>query len=178
MMGMMTVMLTLCAPELIRIIGTEEYISAIWIIPSVALAIFYTYCYNLYCNIEFYYSRTKYVMVASVVGAALNIVLNLIFINLFGFIAAGYTTMVCYLVFMLAHFFFMKKVCREEQITQPVFNNRFILWFSVGLSVFCLGLLFVYQYQIIRIMIAVIMIIVAMMNKKLFMDFINIRKEK
>ncbi len=177
-MGFMTVMLTLCAPELIRIIGTEEYISAVWIIPSVALAIFYTYCYNLYCNIEFYFSKTQYVMFASVIGAILNIVLNLIFIQSHGFIAAGYTTMVCYLVFMLAHFFFMKKVCSEENITDEIFNNRFILFFTVVLSILCLGIQLLYPYFIVRFILIFIVLIISVVKKNLFIDLINIRKEK
>ncbi len=177
-MGFMTVMLTLCAPELIRIIGTEEYISAVWIIPSVALAIFYTYCYNLYCNLEFYFSKTKYVMYASVVGAVLNIILNLIFIKTHGFIAAGYTTMICYLVFMLAHFFFMKRVCSEESITEDVYNNRFIFSFTVVLSILCLGIQLLYPYFIVRLILVFAVLILSYVKKNLFIDFINIKKEK
>ena len=177
-MGFMTVLLTVCAPEMIKIIGTKEYFISIWIIPSVSLANFYTYCYNLYCNIEFYYNRTKYVMIASSVGAILNIILNLIFIRLFGFIAAGYTTMICYLVFMIAHFLFMMKVCKEENISEDIFDNRLMFWFTLSLSIVCLGIQFAYNYLLIRIVITIIVCMIIFKNKQRFKDFVNIRKEK
>ena len=177
-MGLMTLCLIVCAPELIKIIGTEEYNSSVWIIPSVALAIYYTYCYNLYCNIEFYYNRTKYVMIASTIGAILNIVLNLIFIHMFGFIAAGYTTMVCYLVFMIAHFVFMKIVCREENITETVYDNRFIGIFTVVLSIIGLSIQIAYPYIVIRLIMLFMIIVITLLNRDRFMDYLNMRKEK
>lgn len=178
MMGSMTILLIVCAPELIKIIGTEEYNSSVWIIPSVALAIYYTYCYNLYCNIEFYYNRTKYVMVASTVGAVLNIGLNLIFIRSFGFVAAGYTTMVCYLVFMIAHFVFMKIVCREENITETVYDDRFISIFTVLLSIIGLSIQIAYPYMVIRSIMLLAIIVIIFLNRNRFMDLLNMRKEK
>ena len=177
-MGLMTLWLIVCAPELIKIIGTEEYNTSVWIIPSVALAIYYTYCYNLYCNIEFYYNRTKYVMIASTIGAILNIVLNLIFIRMFGFVAAGYTTMICYLVFMITHFVFMKIVCREENITETIYDNRFIGIFTVLLSIIGLSIQIVYPYMIIRLIILLVIIVITFLNKNRFIDFLNMRKEK
>lgn len=178
MIGLMTTLLIVCAPELIKIIGTEDYYSSVWIVPSVALAIYYTYCYNLYCNIEFYFSRTNYVMIASTIGALLNILLNLIFIRMFGFVAAGYTTMVCYLIFMIAHYIFMKIVCKEEEITVAVYDNRFIGMFSFFLSIIGLSIQVVYPFMAIRILLLLLVIIISYFNRNRFMEFISIRKEK
>ena len=177
-MGVATLWLTLCAPEVIKIMGPDEYYSAVWIIPAVSLGIFYTFCYNLYCNIEFYYSRTKYVMVASTCGAIINIILNYIFIPIFGFIAAGYTTLICYFIFMLIHFFFMKKVCKEEEIKEAIFDNNYIMLFTLILSIVCLSLQFAYSYIVIRGLIFIFLCIVLYLKKNIILDFINIRKEK
>lgn len=75
-------------PEIITIFAASEYKKAIWIFPPVAASIFYTYIYTLYVNVEFYFEKTKYVMFVSIFGAAINILLNYIFIPKFGFIAA------------------------------------------------------------------------------------------
>ena len=53
-------------------------------------------------------------MAASVSGAALNIVLNYIFIRRCGYIAAGYTTLVCYLCYCVAHYLMMRRILRKE----------------------------------------------------------------
>lgn len=177
-MGFATLLLTLCAPEIIKIMGPPDYYSAVWIIPAVSLGIFYTFCYNLYCNIEFYYSRTKYVMIASTTGAVVNVILNYIFIPIFGFIAAGYTTLICYFIFMIVHFLFMKKVCKEEEIKEPIFDNNFIMIFTLILSIICLSVQLAYSYIIIRILLLIVMLVVLYLKKDIVAEFMNIRKEK
>ncbi len=117
----------LVAPEIIRILGTSEYLDAVWIVPSVTISTYVVFCYGLFSNVEFYYSATKYVMVASVVGAILNVGLNAIFIPRYGFIAAGYTTLLCYVVFFAMHFWFMCKICKKETAGNLIFDIRFIL---------------------------------------------------
>lgn len=177
-MGVATLLLTICAPEIIKIMGPKDYYSAVWIIPAVSLGIFYTFCYNLYCNIEFYYSRTKYVMIASSCGAIINVILNYIFIPIFGFIAAGYTTLICYFIFMLVHFFFMKKVCNEEKIKDAIFDNNFIMLFTLILSIICLAMQIVYSSIVIRGLILILMGIVLYVKRGIIAEFMNIRKEK
>ncbi len=40
------------------------------------------------------------------------IILNFVFIRIFGYQAAGYTTLFCYSVNSILHYFFMRKVCK------------------------------------------------------------------
>ena len=91
----------LFAPELIWIVGSKEYHSAVYVVPPVAASVYFTFLYSMFSAVEFYYEQTTKIMYASVVTAGLNIILNAIFIKLFGFIAAGYTTLACY-VFLLS----------------------------------------------------------------------------
>ena len=44
----------------------------------------------------------------------------------FGFIAAAYTTLASYLALMLAHWLFMRRVLREQKITEKVYDSRAI----------------------------------------------------
>lgn len=64
------------------------------------------------------YKKTKYIMVASIIGAVLNVILNFALIPVFGYLAAGYTTLFCYLLFALFHGVFMLKIAQEQK------NNR------------------------------------------------------
>ena len=76
--AVLTIVAMLFGPELIKIFATEEYYQAIWIIPPVAMSVFFNSIYSVFVNIEFYYEKTKYVMYVTVVLAGLNIVLNYI----------------------------------------------------------------------------------------------------
>lgn len=152
--GLLIVVMSMCAilvaPEIVKILGTEEYMSAIWIIPAVATSVYFTYCYGLFGDIEFYYGKTKYVMIASTVGAILNIILNAIFIPIFGFIAAGYTTLFCYLVFMIMHYYYSRKICEEQIHGIEVFDIKFIVISCIGLCVCSVICIFMYNFFVLR----------------------------
>lgn len=157
LMGVMTLGITIVAPEIIMIIGTKEYMEAIWVIPSVALSVFFTFAYNLFCNIEFYYNETHYVMIASSVGAVLNVILNYIFIQMYGFIAAGYTTLFCYFVFMIMHYFFMKKICKKQNISSDIYDNKFIALMCILLFVAAMACMQLYNTLFVRYIIIAVL---------------------
>ena len=135
LVGGLTFLISLMAPEAVMILGTKEYMSAIWAIPPVMISVYFTFVYGMFCNVEVYYGATKYIMIASVSGAALNIVLNAVFIPIFGFIAAGYTTAVSYFGFMVMHYIFMGKVCRTNNIPNEAYDIRKVGLITVGLVV-------------------------------------------
>lgn len=157
--GAMTLMLMLVVPEIVAILGTEEYVTAIWIVPPILLGIYFSFCYGLFSNVEFYYSRTKNVAFATTVGAGLSLVLNFILLPRLGFISAGYTSLICYLVFMLLHYRFMLKICVEELDRQNFYDIKFIWLSCLALFVvMCVCLLsfnlsFVYRYVVLLVIV-------------------------
>lgn len=150
---------SLFAPEFIFILGGEKYLSAIWIVPPVSMSILFQSIYTFFADIEFYYERTKLVMVASIGVSIVNVILNAVFIPMYGFVAAGYTTLVCYILYSLVHFIFMKKICREEGISVP-FNSK-IMWI-VGTSyvVLAIGVSFLYIHTVMRYLVIIFMTVV------------------
>ncbi len=146
-----TLLFSLFAPEIVKIIGTKEYASAMYVIPVVAVGIFFTFVYDVYASIEFYFGATKYVMFASVVGAVLNLILNAICIPQYGFIAAAYTTLICYLAFALMHYLFSRKVLSRQAIDKSVYDDGIIGVLSVGMIVIGLGVMLSYEHTIFRI---------------------------
>ncbi len=166
LIAIVTMINTLIAPEVVMIVGTSEYRQAIWLIPSVSLSVYFTFCYNLFANVEFYYNETRYVMIASMVGAVLNILLNIIFIPRYGFLAAGYTTLVCYFVFMIMHYLFMRKICRKEKLGSYVYDNRAIGLISIVLFILSLLSMLIYDIVIARYLIIVVLSVVLFKNKK------------
>lgn len=99
-----SILLMLMAPEGVYIIGGEEYLPCLEIVPVLALGIFFSSFYFIFSNIEFVYERTKLVFPITLLGAGLNIVLNYIFIPEFGYGVAAYTTLVSYIIVALCHY--------------------------------------------------------------------------
>ena len=103
------------APEIVAIFAPPSYYDAIWVIPPVAMSVFFVFSYSCFACFEFYYEKTFFIAAATVVGATLNIVLNYICIPVWGYYAAGYTTLVCYIIYAVAHYLFMALICQRER---------------------------------------------------------------
>lgn len=127
------VLLILLAPEVIALIAPVEYYAAIYAVPPVATSCFFIFLYSLFGNIEFYYQKKKYIAIASVVGATLNIVLNFILIPIFGYLAAAYTTLICYIGFSMAHYLFSRKISLKELGVKSIYKDKMLLLMSIFL---------------------------------------------
>ena len=144
------ILLIMFAPEVLRIFAPSEYYDAIWVMPPVAMSVFFMYIYDMFAKFAFYYEKTGYIMLASVVGAALNVLLNWIFIKIYGYYAAGYTTLVCYLTYSIAHYIMMRIVCRKYIGKIRVYDLRILLGITVGfLAVGFIGLV-LYHFTVLR----------------------------
>ena len=170
-------LISLLSPEVIGLIGTKEYATAVYVIPVVTLSVFYTFIYDLYASVEFYYGATKFVMAASVSGALLNIILNAIFIPLFGFIAAAYTTLVCYMFFMLLHYVFAKRVLRIHDIQEKVYDDRMLFALALVLSIVSLGCMMTYKYLIVRLILIAVIAVVCIIKRKEIKSVIMVMRE-
>lgn len=112
--ALLAFLLSLVAPELMRIAAPPQYQEAVYVVPFVASSAIFLFVYSLFANFEFFYFANKFVAIASVGAAVLKIILNVVFIPMFGMYAAGWTTLACYMIFALAHTLFARVVCGRE----------------------------------------------------------------
>lgn len=148
--GLLNVAVILVAPEVLRILAPKSYQSAVWVIPPVTISVYFMFLYNLFATFEYYFEKTHYVTTATVIGALLNILLNAWLIPKFGFVAAGYTTLLCYMLYSLAHYCFMRKVCKDYLNDYRVYDARVILAIGLGVIVITALIMLFYDMAIIR----------------------------
>ena len=158
------------APEVIKIFATKEYYEAVWIIPPVAASVYFMFLYPVFSNVSFYFEENKFIMIASCVGAILNLILNYIFIPIFGYITAGYTTLICYILFGIAHYFCYKKVIKKNLKCSNIYDIRFICIVSVFLLISMFFMLFIYKFTVLRYSLIVLIIILIIYKRK---DVVN-----
>lgn len=120
-----TILVMLFSPELITILGSKAYWDAKYSVLPIIGAGYFSYLYTLPSSVEYYYSKTKYIAIGTTGAAMLNIVLNFIFINQYGYIAAAYTTLVTYFVYFIIHYIISKKIIKEN-----IFNIKVIVFAS------------------------------------------------
>ncbi len=98
------------APELIYILGGREYDLAKYVAIPMILDAFILFIYDMVVTGEYYTKKTVYIMLGTMAAAALNIVLNYIFILKYGFIAAAYTTLASYVLYLLLHLIISRRL--------------------------------------------------------------------
>ena len=138
------ILLIALAPEAIKIFAPDEYYEAIYVIPPVAMSVFFMFSFTFFAVFEFYYNETKQIAFATTVGALLNVILNYIFIRVFGYIAAGYTTLVCYIVYTIFHYRAMHKICSEQFDDIQPYNVR--IYMAIAISFIVVGFIFLFSY--------------------------------
>jgi O-antigen/teichoic acid export membrane protein len=149
------------------------------VIPPVACAVFFQFLYPLFSTIEFYYEKTHYILASSCLSAVLNIVLNYIFIPKYGYIIAGYTTLVCYIFFAFLHYLFQKKIFSEYvEAERNVFDSKIILLISGGLLL-AMGLItLLYRHRMIRYIICAVIIFILFLCKNIIINYYKSLKSR
>lgn len=175
--------LTLCLvsfiPDIFYLLLPESYYEALKVIPPVAAGAFFLFLYPLFGAIEFYYEENRYITIASLIGAVLNVLLNYVFINIFGFIAAAYTTLFCYVCFCICHYLFMKLVMKKRGNALVIYDIKSITIISFVVLVGSILMVLVYDSICVRwIIITLILIALICKRKSIFSIFTSlIRKE-
>ena len=161
----LSVIVSLFAPEILRIMAPSSYSEALWIFPSIAASVYFNSMYLYFANFESYFEKPFYFSIATTTGAIVNIVLNIILIPIYGFVAAGYTTLFCYVLFAIMHYIFMKKICNEMLNGIKVFNTKFILLLSFIVIILTLGVTILYKNSVFRYLIITLLIYIMILKK-------------
>jgi len=106
----LTVGLMALSPELIWLLGGEDYELAKYVAIPMVVDAFVLFLYDVIVSGEYYTKKTGFIMMGTVVAAALNVVLNYIFIRKYGFIAAAYTTLASYVCYLMLHLLISRKL--------------------------------------------------------------------
>lgn len=155
------------APEIILVMAGESYAEAAWVVPPVAMSILLLFYSQLFINVEFYYEEKNLLVWGSIGAAVLNIVLNALLIPIFGFVAAGYTTLLSYIAFAVANYFTMKVAVKKSGETMDAFNLPALIFLFLGFAALAFIAMALYNLPIVRyIIIAGVLLGVAIMHKK------------
>lgn len=154
------------APEIIYVIAGKKYAEAKWIVPPVAMSLLLLFYVQLSGNIEFYNENKIHLIISSVIAAITNIILNGFFIPIFGYYAAGYTTLISYILFAGIAYLFIKPKIRSGGELEHIYDVKSLLlilfvfaWIGfIGLAL--------YKILIIRVIIAILIIIVIFIIRK------------
>lgn len=164
MYSLVAILLVYLAPEIVRILATEEYYKGIYIMPPIAGGVYFIAVSNLYSNILVYLKRTNIIMISSVIAAVINVLLNYIMIEAYGYMAAAYTTLLSYVVMAVLLSIWANREFKKH-ITEVdfVYDNKLILVMSIVTLVISLFAISIYDYEIVRYTVAAVFLILTVL---------------
>lgn len=171
--ALICVMATMFAPEIVAIMSTGNYLEAIYVIPPIMGGVFFQVQYYIYANIVYYHKKPKYVMFASVTSVTLNLILGYFLISRFGYISAGYSTLICYLIQAIFDYFAMRRVVKEK-----VYDMKYIGLLSLFVVAVALVSNQFYDLMFVRYGIVFILILFAVIFRKKLIGIFKQMKSK
>ena len=168
---MMIMLFMLFTPEIMKIIAPASYYEAVYIIPPISASIMFQTMYSFFSIPEYYHDANKFSMLASAGAAIVNVITNYIFIKMFGYLAAGFTTLFCNFLMALGHYIYAKKVMKKHNMSYFDATEVFSISAITVASAIIICLL--YKLPIIRYAIIVILAITILVNKNRIIPIIK-----
>ncbi len=145
-----------CMPFVFPILINSQYDEAFIYIPILALGVVFNVGVSLYSSIYIAKKMTKEVAATSVMGAVINIVVNVALIKYIGLYAAAFSTLISYFIMMIYRHFDLKKYLNikyEKGIfikTILIFAFAIILYYqrNIYLDILNLAVVCVYAFLI------------------------------
>lgn len=167
------------APEVILIFAGKKYTDAIYVIPPVAASVFFIFLYSLFSTIEYYYQKTGFISIATCACAIINLILNYFFIKKYGYYAAGYTTLICYMFLAILHYLFYKRVLKQENIQENIYDLPLVVISSIIVILLMIIMASTYKFIWVRYILLMAICMGALVCKKKIKKIImKFRKEE
>ncbi len=172
-LGLLSAGMIMFAPEVIRILAGTKYSDAVGLIPTLAASVFFNYLYQTLARVEMYYDKRIYTVIGTFAAAVVNIVLNMIFIPLVGYQAAGYTTLAAHILLCVLHYFFYRRVCKMC-VDGKIYSASILLGISVAVLIIAFAMMILYQYTVLRICILAGVFVLVFIFRKRLMSIVDL----
>ena len=178
--GVMTlsVFIITLAPEIVLLMGGRKYLDAIYAIPPVIGNTFFMFIYNICIMFETYHEEVKSITLVSICCAIANVVLNYLFIPVFGYIAAGYTSLFCYIMFCIFHYFIMRGLCFRRYEGIQIFEAKFLVTISLIVPFISILMVILYGFTLLRYVVLGIVVVIAGLQRKKIAHIVSIIRQK
>jgi O-antigen/teichoic acid export membrane protein len=129
----------LLSPEIVRVFGTEEYLEGIYVVPPIVVGIFTYTMYDAFAAVSFFHKRSTLIMLASMTAAVANLIMNYFGIQRFGYMAAGYTTLISQLILIVMHYWIIRRIESEQ-----IYDIKVAIVYLLVVGVACFACNFLY----------------------------------
>lgn len=125
--------LIMLAPELVLFLGGSDYKDSVWLISPMLCGSLANFLMIEYTAVEQFYKKTRISGYASILSAALALILSFVFILAFGYQAAAYTTAASYMIACIVHYLFVRRFETQNVLKTGISILTILVTFAVGM---------------------------------------------
>lgn len=163
--------------EIVLIFGGQKYIESISLIIPISLGVFFNYVFQLFARVQEYFGQKYTIVIATISCATLNVVLNYIFIRKYSYVAAAYTTFICYFLFCFLHYLFYRKACKKN-IGHEIYDAKSLMLISAILMIAALIISAISKFNLLKYLLLTVMVVVMILKRKTLFAFIKMIRGK
>lgn len=165
--SLLTIILFCISPELIKLLSDRSYWEAISIVCPAILGVYFIFLYGLPVEIEYYYRKTSYLAVGTIIAAIVDIILCIMFVPVYGYHAAVYVTVFTYALYFALHMYIAYRLTNRKL----PFGLKHIFISALTVIILCFTFQFLSEYWYVRYPITIAVIFFAALQ---FKDYIMI----
>ncbi|MBP5489019.1 MAG: oligosaccharide flippase family protein [Lachnospiraceae bacterium] len=165
-------------PEIIHILGGQKYKDAIYLLPPNILCGIFTVLTATFVNIETYNKKPRYAAILTGGVAALNVVLDILGVYLFGYMAVCYATVLCLLLLCVLHYRVTLKMEIKEILSAKTFAAVLIAAIMLIPTALLLYQNTVVRYSVIAVCFLVVVAIAIYKREEIKHLIKKVRKKK
>lgn len=106
-MIVISIILYMSSPDIIKLLSPEQYWHFEYVVPFI-IGSYIMFLYNFHISALEFYKKTGVISIIVCIATIINIILNYYCINLYGGIAAAYTSIISYLIIFLCSGIYLK----------------------------------------------------------------------
>lgn len=142
------ILILFLSPEIIKIMADESYWEGLFIVPFIFMAYYFNLMYSFEANIEFYTKKTHMIATGTIFAAAINVILNIIFIPKYGYTAAAITTVISNFSLFVFHYLITNYILKIK-----IFGLKFHIISLIYVSLSTITFIVLQNFLILRIVI-------------------------
>lgn len=162
--------LILVSPEIVKVMADRSYWISIKIIGYALLGVYFTFLYGLPVEIEYYYKKTKYLAIGTIIAAVFNVVLCLVVVPTKGYEYAVYITVLTYVLYFILHMIIAKKLTGNSL---PFELKRIIAYIGLVSGICIINSLIIDMWYARYILAVIVCVFLFVKNKDFILPIIN-----
>lgn len=135
----LTTCFILISPDVFHIMTSRDYWEGILVLIPIIVSIYLNFMYIFSVVIEYSLKKTSFISLTSIVCLVINIILNYVMIQKYGYLGAAYATCISRGIMFIFHFLISKCLFKQKIVST--------MYLIFSFMVVCMISLFTYYYQ-------------------------------